>query len=300
MDALKNLFSKWLGTSLKSNELNVHEHRKWKRVGEHIVALKTLHDSHNLAEFLNELVALQKSCGGTDFTGIIRVYGASQNPYSEEYIMVLDLAKDGDLRHYIRQNLVNYSWSHRIDTLHQIAVGLSQLHNKELVHRDFHGGNVLIHGNFCNENVVYVLVTDLGLCRSTDKLASSGTYASGELPFANVSHNIDLAFQICHGTRPRLPDNIPPFYAQLMQQCWDTNPSIRPSTKYIVETARKWLHEPTSDIVSELQMAEAMRLKSSKTDTQMETKIHPEAIYTSRLLPTPKYFNFLTFENLYL
>jgi serine/threonine protein kinase len=201
--------------------------------------------------------------------------------------------------------------------LYQIAVGLKQLHNKGLLHRDFHGGNIV-----CGSG--YVLVTDLGLCQPVDKPTPSNTdaktvevygvmpyvapevlhgkpyskasdvysfgmlmyeIATSRLPFSNEPHDIDLVNQICSGVRPKLPNNIPSFYTQLIQQCWDSNPSMRPSAEYIVQTIHKWSNEPASNIISEIQEADARRLTET-TDEQAKLKIHPQAIYTSRLLPT--------------
>ncbi|GBB94148.1 hypothetical protein RclHR1_00230026 [Rhizophagus clarus] len=294
------------------------KHNKWKRVAfnnkeknSYFVALKTLHNSQNLsAELINELIGLQKCCGGTDFTGILRVYGVSQNTDTKEYILVLDYANNGDLRRFIRNNLAEFNWLLRIGTLYQIAVGLKQLHNKGLLHRDFHGGNIVCGG-------YYVLVTDLGLCQPVDKpmtnskkgevygvlpyvapevlcgrpySKASDVYslgmlmyeiATGHLPFASEPHDIDLINKICSGARPKIPNNIPPFYTQLMQQCYSP---MRPNADDVVQTINKWLNEPSPNINSELQEAEARRL-TEETDEQVK-KIHPQAIYTSRLLQT--------------
>ncbi|CAG8789787.1 25531_t:CDS:1, partial [Racocetra persica] len=87
---------------------------------------------------------------------------------------------------------------------------------------------------------------------------------------------------------PQLPDNIPSFYVKLMRQCWDAEPSIRPSAEEITRTIYKWINKPTSDVESELEAAEAMRFNQNKSSPQLSLKINPQAIYTSRSLPTIK------------
>lgn len=46
-----------------------------------------------------------------------------------------------------------------------------------------------------------------------------------------------LRRRICEGARPRIPDGCcgyPKFYVDLMQQCWNSNPDVRPAFREIV------------------------------------------------------------------
>ena len=50
-------------------------------------------------------------------------------------------------------------------------------------------------------------------------------------PFYNRLHDIHLAFDICSGIRPTIPDGIPESYKEMMIKCWDSEPSNRPTTR---------------------------------------------------------------------
>jgi hypothetical protein len=45
------------------------------------------------------------------------------------------------------------------------------------------------------------------------------TLATGEKPWQNRAHDINLARSICNGERLEIPEDTPLFYAELMQQC---------------------------------------------------------------------------------
>ena len=65
---------------------------------------------------------------------ITRFYGISQDPETKNYIMVLDYAENGSLRNYLDTNYDKLSWKDKFDNLWYIAFGLSEIHEKELIH----------------------------------------------------------------------------------------------------------------------------------------------------------------------
>jgi len=50
---------------------------------------------------------------------------------------------------------------------------------------------------------------------------------SGEKPFHEFNHDTNLALRILKGTRPRITEDTPQFYQDLMQQCWHSDPTKR-------------------------------------------------------------------------
>ncbi|POG80929.1 kinase-like domain-containing protein, partial [Rhizophagus irregularis DAOM 181602=DAOM 197198] len=52
---------------------------------------------------------------------------------------------------------------------------------------------------------------------------------TGCKPFADVKHDIHLVYKILDGERPKITEDTPEFYANLMKSCWDTDPNKRPS-----------------------------------------------------------------------
>jgi len=137
------------------------------------VVLKILNNSREpSAEFLQE-IAYHKSLN--DYNGIApELYGISQDPETKNYIMVMKYMKEGSLRQYLNNKnndrlLTSYSFKNLCD----VAKGLKDVHEKGLIHRDFHSGNIL-KGTLWH-------ITDLGLCRPANETDKGKVY--GVLPY---------------------------------------------------------------------------------------------------------------------
>ncbi|GES85867.1 kinase-like domain-containing protein [Rhizophagus clarus] len=240
------------------------ENQKWKRKGQNkFVALKSLNNSKNVtSEFMNEAI-LHHKVNNVFF--IIRLYGVTKDPETENIMMVLDYAEDGSLKNYLNKNHHNLKWETKIDYLHNIAFGLELIHEKGLIHRDLHIGNIL-HMNREGRNTY---ITDMGLCKPADydynASAENSVYGvlpyiapeilrhqnytkaadiysfgiimyeiiSGLSPYHDVDHDDDLARKICLGRRPSFNIKVPQMIVDLIKRCLDANPLNRPSAKEI-------------------------------------------------------------------
>src|SRR5207302_10007176 len=141
-------------------------------------------------------------------------------------------------------------WKDGIQIAHYIVHALLRIHEENAVHRDLHSGNIL----FCNF-VQRFAISDLGFCGPADKPLNSiygnlsyiapeviagkeTTFASdiysvgilmweissGQPPFSNYKHDLDLAMSIIDGIRPKVVPGTPLEYKSLMEQCWDADP----------------------------------------------------------------------------
>ena len=179
-----------------------------------------------------------------DCYSITQLYGITQDPETKNYIMVLDYAENGSLRNYLDKEYDKLSWDNKFYYLWRIALGLSNIHEKELIHRDLHIGNIL--------SFPYACVTDIGLCRPADynklentnknkiygvlpyiapeilrgqnytKAADVYSFGiimyevfSGLPPYHDVSHDENLAMKICQGFRPRFNIKVPQLIVQI-------------------------------------------------------------------------------------
>ncbi|EXX71020.1 kinase-like domain-containing protein [Rhizophagus irregularis DAOM 181602=DAOM 197198] len=75
-----------------------------------------------------------------DNGGILKIYGISQNPDTKDYIIVLEYAKGGNLKNWMNKNYRNLNWYNKISMLLNISTGLKEIHQKKMVHHDFHTG----------------------------------------------------------------------------------------------------------------------------------------------------------------
>jgi serine/threonine protein kinase len=265
--------------------------QNWKRKDQNkFVALKSLNNSKNVTlEFMNEvnyfvityliLLYLVLILINIQITlhhkvnlhkTVIKLYGITQDPETENYIMVLDYAENGSLRKYLDINYNELSWNKKFNCLHSIAHGLRNIHEKELIHRDLHIGNILRLKNL-------TCITDMGLCKPADYIASENTtkykiygilpyiapeilrgqsytkaadiysfgiimyeVISGLPPYYNISHDNNLAIKICKGLRPRFNIKVPQLIVHLIKKCLDANPLNRPKAEEIKKMLSQW------------------------------------------------------------
>ncbi|RGB38821.1 kinase-like domain-containing protein [Rhizophagus diaphanus] len=185
--------------------------------------------------------------------------------------MVLDYAEGGNLHNWLNKNYHDINWSHIIEVLLTIIRGLKEIHQKNLVHHDFHAGNIL--SNFTSLYYGDLFrISDMGLCRdvnNTDETKIFGVtpyvapevlgegkpytqaadiysfgmimylMATGRQPFNNRAHDEILILDICDGIRPEINElDAPKCYIDLMKRCWDSNPDNRPNAIEICKTLR--------------------------------------------------------------
>ncbi|CAG8764449.1 15958_t:CDS:2, partial [Acaulospora morrowiae] len=67
------------------------------------------------------------------------------DPSTNEYCLVMDYAKNQDLRTYLNNNYKNMNWiSNKLQILGSLVRGLKLIHDEGFTHGDLHSGNVLI------------------------------------------------------------------------------------------------------------------------------------------------------------
>ena len=79
----------------------------------------------------------------------------------------MDYANEGNLRGCLAK-IIKINWKQKLHMLYKIIAGLYKIHEKSLIHCDFHDGNILNHKNAKSKDEVYI--SDLGLCRPVNFL----------------------------------------------------------------------------------------------------------------------------------
>ena len=85
------------------------------------------------------------------------IVGVSRLMTTGKHILVMDYADLGDLTTFLRKN-PDLSWSRKLQILLKLATSLEEFHNAGMIHRDIHGGNVLVESRENNADL-----TDYGL-----------------------------------------------------------------------------------------------------------------------------------------
>ncbi|RHZ88559.1 hypothetical protein Glove_22g54 [Diversispora epigaea] len=167
--------------------------------------------------------------------------------------MVLQYASGGNLRDYLKNNFNEINWFKKLLYLCKLAYNLKEICDLNLVHQDFHPGNIL------SENFDFDLYfSDFGLSKLITKKTDNNserrtifgvipyiapevlcgeeytkvadvysfgivTYEiiTGFAPYYDIPHDKDLARQICNGLRPKIPFHTPKLITRMIMRCWD-------------------------------------------------------------------------------
>ncbi|RIA93826.1 kinase-like domain-containing protein [Glomus cerebriforme] len=247
---------------------------------------------------------------------IIKAYGITKYPDSEDYMLVMQYAPGGDLHNYLRRNFTNITWNKdKLDILWQISEGLETIHVIGFIHRDFHSGNILFDSSDSKKRHRWK-IGDLGLSQPANNTSSnseiygpipyiapevfkgsafskeSDIYCMGMImwelttgckPFANVKHDFRLIRKILDGERPKITEDTPECYADLMKSCWDPDPKKRPSIKKIRTTFGSWFFKNTNrDQFNQAEVKRKELINSKKLNPEFTEILHSKSIYTSK------------------
>ncbi|CAG8528303.1 1731_t:CDS:2 [Ambispora gerdemannii] len=138
---------------------------------------------------------------------IIRFYGISE--HKNCYLLVMQFANNGMLREFLKEKCDTLDWTTKVSLAKQTADGIHYLHSHDIIHRDLHSKNILLHDG-------QIKISDFGLSKDINSLPSS--------------HNNQMALmgQIIAGVRENSLPDTPAKYMELYQHCWKLEPKDRP------------------------------------------------------------------------
>jgi serine/threonine protein kinase len=231
-------------------------------------------------------------------------------------MLIMEYANKGNLRGCLKE-ITNINWKQKLFLLYKIIDGLYNIHEKGLIHCDFHDGNILcnkyndsIYGIYIgdylesyqlalkNENDIYGVIPFIApeVLRGKSYTQASDVYSfsmimweftSGVSPFNNRAHNIKLALSICKGERPEIIGNTPQCYIDLMKKCWDEDPLKRPSALEVLNIFENWVFLPYNmkikNINRELKNNIMEFINAPIKNNNLITKSHSQVYYTSHL-----------------
>ncbi|RHZ46848.1 hypothetical protein Glove_606g156 [Diversispora epigaea] len=271
--------ARWIYGPIESWDV---ENQWWKRWGQQDVALKKFNNSFASLneEFLNE------------------------DPETNEYIMVLEYMRGGNLRDYLKNNFNNINWKMKLGLLTELASKLKNIHELDIIHHDFHPGNIL---SYIFENSL-LKISDFGLSKligqdiknpekrqifgvlpyidpevlsGEEYTKASDVYSFGIIayemvtgfaPYYDIPHNKDLARKICNGLRPKIPFHIPKLITRLIMRCWDARVIHRPTFKELNKELQDYFHDYLYNFLHKNNKEIAIQIKQAENFSKNQEK----------------------------
>src|SRR6266542_4034986 len=124
-------------------------------------------------------------------------------------------------------------------------------------------------------------------------------FTSGFPPFDDIEHGFQLSLNICKGKRPKIIENTPQCYIDLMKRCWDEDPLKRPNASEIKKIIDNCITIINSKVINIDERSKNITIEFYKADKflkQKQTNVltfksHPQAYHTSQLLNFTKQLN---------
>ncbi|CAO2145683.1 unnamed protein product [Urochloa humidicola] len=205
-------------------------------------------------EFKQEIYMLRE----VDHPNIVRFIGSCTKP--PQFYIITERMSRGSLFDVLHNEHNVLDLPTILKYALDVCRGMSYLHEKDIIHRDLKSANLLLGKDHV------VKVADFGLARFQDEegamTAETGTYRwmapevmnhqpydnkadvysfaivlwelmTSKLPYTPMTP-LQAAVGVWQGLRPQLPENAHPRLLNLMQRCWETLPSDRPTFTYII------------------------------------------------------------------
>jgi serine/threonine protein kinase len=204
---------------------------------------------------------------------INKYFGITQHPGTQNFMIITKYYESGDLRNYITNNFYNISWFRKLIKLQYIINGLKNIHDANIIHRDYHSGNILVATgetpitgdlgisksateSLDDENEIYGIIPYVApeIFQGKKYTKASDIYSfgmimwelmTGRRPFWDRNHDVELIIEICDGIRPPINNtNAPEGYIELMKECWNSDPNKRPTANSLLSKIKTmWNHE---------------------------------------------------------
>ncbi|KAL0016897.1 hypothetical protein SO802_003966 [Lithocarpus litseifolius] len=224
------------------------------------VAIKVLRAEHmneNMQrEFTQEVIMMRK----IQHKNVVQFIGACTRPPS--LCIVMEYMSGGSIHDFLHKQKRVFTHLTLIRVAIDVSKGMKYLHHNNIIHRDLKAANLLMDGNGV------VKISDFGIARmqaqSGVMTAETGTYRwmapeviehkpydhkvdvfsfgvllwellTGKLPYEQLTPLQAAVGVVQKGLRPIIPKQTPQKLGELLERCWQQDPSSRPEFAEILE-----------------------------------------------------------------
>ncbi|KAF8013418.1 hypothetical protein BT93_I1311 [Corymbia citriodora subsp. variegata] len=236
------------------------------------VAIKVLKpervNSDMQKEFAQEVFILRK----VRHKNVVQFIGACTKPPS--LYIVTEFMSGGSVYDYLHKQRGVFKLPTLLKVAIDVSKGMNYLHQNNIIHRDLKAANLLM-----DENEV-VKVADFGVARvkaqSGVMTAETGTYRwmapeviehkpydhkadvfsfgvvlwellTGKLPYDHLTPLQAAVGVVQKGLRPIIPNDTHPKLVELLEKCWEQDPTLRPDFSEIITILQKFAKEVGDD-----------------------------------------------------
>ncbi|XP_057432455.1 uncharacterized protein LOC130725222 isoform X2 [Lotus japonicus] len=249
-------------------------HGKWrgtdvaiKRINDRCFAGKPSEQERLRADFWNEAIKL----ADLHHPNVVAFYGVVLDGPGGSVATVTEYMVNGSLRNALQKNGRNLDKRKRLLIAMDVAFGMEYLHGKNIVHFDLKSDNLLV--NLRDPHRPICKVGDLGLSKvkcqtlisggvrgtlpwmAPELLNGSSSLVSekvdvfsfgivmwelltGEEPYADLHYGAIIGGIVNNTLRPPVPESCDPDWKVLMEKCWSSEPSERPTFTEIASELR--------------------------------------------------------------
>ncbi|KAK4258458.1 hypothetical protein QN277_004905 [Acacia crassicarpa] len=199
---------------------------------------------------------------------VVQFIGACTKP---PYLcIVTEFMSGGSVYDYLHKQKGVFKFPSLLKVAIDVSKGMNYLHQNNIIHRDLKAANLLM-----DENCV-VKVADFGVARvkaqSGVMTAETGTYRwmapeviehkpydhkadifsfgvvlwellTGKLPYENLTPLQAAIGVVQKGLRPTIPKNTHPKFVELLERCWQQDPTLRPDFPEIIDILQRLAKE---------------------------------------------------------
>ncbi|XP_065880826.1 serine/threonine-protein kinase STY46-like isoform X2 [Euphorbia lathyris] len=226
-----------------------------------IKLLRTEHLNDKMRrEFAQEVFIMRK----IRHKNVVKFIGACTRP--PNVCIVTEFMCGGSMFDFLRKQKQVFNLQSLLRVAIDVAKGMNYLHENNIIHRDLKAANLLM-----DENGV-VKVADFGVARVQDQsgvmTAETGTYRwmapeviehkpydrkvdvfsfgivlwellTGQLPYEHLTPLQAAVGVVQQGLRPPIPEHTHPKILELLERCWQHDPTLRPEFSEILKVLQK-------------------------------------------------------------
>ncbi|KAI5416027.1 uncharacterized protein LOC127073445 isoform X2 [Lathyrus oleraceus] len=261
-------------TELGSGTFGTVYHGKWrgtdvaiKRITDRCFAGKPSEQERMRDDFWNEAIKL----ADLHHPNVVAFYGVVLDGPGDSVATVTEYMANGSLRTALQKNERNLDKRRRLLIAMDVAFGMEYLHGKNIVHFDLKSDNLLV--NLRDPHRPICKVGDLGLSKvkcqtlisggvrgtlpwmAPELLNGSSSLVSekvdvfsfgiamwelltGEEPYADLHYGAIIGGIVSNTLRPPIPESCDVEWSVLMERCWSSEPSERPTFTDIADELR--------------------------------------------------------------